>query len=254
MSKRKQKRKQARSVEVRLRFLGAHIEGFRSWLRRNGYRSTTIVELVRLFACWTEWLPAAGFALDLDNILIGFDASAPAFKGDRTKRAPRRPRCSFAIFGNKGRCCRLRSRHQRRRHGRYSEHSGPGCKASAASPRPRWIPTRPRLSTFSSCLATIQKPLRLTRCGLSFLSAPDRIAAAGPRRSQPRRARFFDTWSRPDNAPPDETMLFHASPTGSWHRFRDLLLPRISNESLPHARVKAAYAIGRSFCCSPALA
>jgi hypothetical protein len=58
MSKRKQKRKQARSVEVRLRFLGAHIEGFRSWLRRNGYRSTTIVELVRLFACWTEWLPA----------------------------------------------------------------------------------------------------------------------------------------------------------------------------------------------------
>ena len=89
MSKRKQKRKQARSVEVRLRFLGAHIEGFRSWLRRNGYRSTTIVELVRLFACWTEWLPAAGFALDLDNILIGFDASAPAFKGDRTRRAPR---------------------------------------------------------------------------------------------------------------------------------------------------------------------
>ena len=87
MSKRKQKRKQAQSVEGRLHFLGAHIDGFRSWLRRNGYRPTTIVELVRLLACWAEWLRGAGFSLD--NILAGFDASAPAFKGGRTTRAPR---------------------------------------------------------------------------------------------------------------------------------------------------------------------
>lgn len=87
MSKRKQKRKQAKSVEVRLRFLGAHIEGFRRWLRRNGYRSTTIVEVVRLLACWAEWLQAAGFALD--NILAAFNASAPVFKGRKTTRAPR---------------------------------------------------------------------------------------------------------------------------------------------------------------------
>ena len=33
MSKRKQKRKQGKSVEERLRFLGAHVDGFRSWLR-----------------------------------------------------------------------------------------------------------------------------------------------------------------------------------------------------------------------------
>lgn len=50
MSKRKQKRKQGRSVEGRLRFLGGHVDGFRSWLRRNGYRPTTIVEVVRLLA------------------------------------------------------------------------------------------------------------------------------------------------------------------------------------------------------------
>ena len=87
MSKRKQKRKQGKSVEGRLRLLGAHVDGFRSWLGRNGYRPTTIVELVRLLACWAEWLQAAGFALD--NILAGFDASAPAFKGGRTTRAPR---------------------------------------------------------------------------------------------------------------------------------------------------------------------
>lgn len=89
MSKRKQKRKQGKSVEGRLHFLGAHVDGFSSWLQRNGYRPTTIVELVRLLACWTEWLPAAGFALDLNNILAGFDASAPAVKGGKTMRAPR---------------------------------------------------------------------------------------------------------------------------------------------------------------------
>lgn len=49
MSKRKQKRKQGKSVEGRLRFLGAHIDGFRSWLRHNGYRPTTMVELVRRY-------------------------------------------------------------------------------------------------------------------------------------------------------------------------------------------------------------
>ena len=38
MSKRKQNRKQGKSVEERLRVLGAHVEGFRSWLRHNGYR------------------------------------------------------------------------------------------------------------------------------------------------------------------------------------------------------------------------
>ena len=87
MSTRKQKRKQGKSVEGRLRFLGTHVDGFRSWLRHNGYRPTTIVELVRLLACWAEWLQAAGFALD--NILAGFNASAPAFKGGKTTMAPR---------------------------------------------------------------------------------------------------------------------------------------------------------------------
>jgi integrase/recombinase XerD len=87
MSKRKQKRKQGKSVEGRLRLLGAHVDGFRSWLRYRGYRPTTIVEVVRLLACWTEWLQAAGFTLD--NILAGFDASAPALKGGRTTTAPR---------------------------------------------------------------------------------------------------------------------------------------------------------------------
>jgi len=87
MSKRKHKRKQGKSVEGRLRFLGAHVDGFRSWLRHNGYRPPTIVEVVRLLACWAEWVQAAGFTLE--NILAGFAASAAAFEGDKTTRAPR---------------------------------------------------------------------------------------------------------------------------------------------------------------------
>jgi site-specific recombinase XerD len=58
-----------------------------SWLRRNGYRPTTIVEVVRLLACWAEWLEASGFSLD--NIVAGFDASAAVFNGNKTIRAPR---------------------------------------------------------------------------------------------------------------------------------------------------------------------
>jgi hypothetical protein len=87
MSKRKQKRKQGKSVEGRLRFLSAHLGGFRIWLQRGGYRPTTILEVVRLLACWADWLQAAGF--NLDNIIAGFDASAAAFTGGKTIRAPR---------------------------------------------------------------------------------------------------------------------------------------------------------------------
>jgi site-specific recombinase XerD len=45
------------------------------------------VELVRLLACWAEWLQAAGFTVN--NILAAFDASAATFKGSKTARAPR---------------------------------------------------------------------------------------------------------------------------------------------------------------------
>jgi hypothetical protein len=73
-------------VEGRLRILSPHIDGFRSWLQRNGYQPTTIVEVVRLLACWADWLQASGFTLD--NIIAGFDASAALFKGSKTIRAP----------------------------------------------------------------------------------------------------------------------------------------------------------------------
>jgi hypothetical protein len=87
MSKRKQKRKQGKSVEGRLCVLSLHIDGFRSWLQRTGYQPTTMVEVVRLLACWADWLQSSGFTLD--NIVAGFDASAAVFKGSKTIRGPR---------------------------------------------------------------------------------------------------------------------------------------------------------------------
>ena len=86
MSKQKQKRKPCKSVDGRLRFLAAHTDGFRSWLHANGYRPTTIVEMMRLLACWADWVQAAGFTLD--TILAGFAASAAVFKGRKTAKAP----------------------------------------------------------------------------------------------------------------------------------------------------------------------
>ena len=86
MSKRRHKRKQGKSVEGRLRVFSPHVDGFRSWLQRNGYRPSTIVEVVRLLACWAEWLQAAGF--NLHNIAAGVEASTAIFKGSKTVRAP----------------------------------------------------------------------------------------------------------------------------------------------------------------------
>ena len=79
-------RKKQKSVADRLRIFAPQIDGFRTWLHNNGYRSVTCVELVRLLACWADWIRAAGFTLD--TVLAGLDASAAVFKGSRANRAP----------------------------------------------------------------------------------------------------------------------------------------------------------------------
>jgi len=79
--------KKSQSVDDRLRWLATHVDGFKIWLRKKGYREVTITEVVRLLACWAAWVRTAGF--DLDTIGAGFDASAAVFKGGRTARAPR---------------------------------------------------------------------------------------------------------------------------------------------------------------------
>lgn len=79
-------RKHPQSVNDRLRPIATHVEGFRRWLGDRGYRPATIVEVMRLLACWVAWLQAAGFCLD--DIAGGFDASKVVFGGGKTARAP----------------------------------------------------------------------------------------------------------------------------------------------------------------------
>ncbi|EKM98242.1 MULTISPECIES: tyrosine-type recombinase/integrase [unclassified Acidocella] len=73
-------------VADRLRWLAPHVDGFRPWLARRGYRAVTIVEIVRLLSIWAEWANAAGF--DLTSLEAGLGASATVFRGCRTARAP----------------------------------------------------------------------------------------------------------------------------------------------------------------------
>jgi integrase/recombinase XerD len=81
----KQKRRHWNSVESRLHFARPYVDGFENWLQDHGYTPSTIEERVRLLAGWTDWMHAAGFALD--NILDGLAASAAVFKGKKSIRA-----------------------------------------------------------------------------------------------------------------------------------------------------------------------
>jgi len=69
---RKQKRRHWNSVESRLHFAKPYVYGFENWLQDHGYTPSTIEEKVRLLAGWTDWMHAAGFALD--NVLDGLTA------------------------------------------------------------------------------------------------------------------------------------------------------------------------------------
>ena len=73
-------------VADRLRWLEPHVDGFRPWLERRGYRAVTIIEIVRLLSIWAKWADAARF--DLTSIEAGLAASAVVFRGGRTARAP----------------------------------------------------------------------------------------------------------------------------------------------------------------------
>lgn len=92
----KEKHKHWRSVEGRLRIVAPHIPAFKAWLGAKGYSPATIAEEVRLLACWIEWARGAGFGLG--TLAEAFDASAYAFKGGRTKRAPRGAAAIFVRY------------------------------------------------------------------------------------------------------------------------------------------------------------
>ena len=80
----RQNRGMRKRVKGRLHMAAPYIDDFKSWLRNSGYKATTIEELVRLLAYWTDWAHAAGFTVNM--ALAAFDASRVAFKGSRTGR------------------------------------------------------------------------------------------------------------------------------------------------------------------------
>lgn len=89
-------RKKPQSVDDRLRWLAPHVDGFKTWLSDKGYRAATIVEIVRLLACWAEWTHNAG--IDFDSIEFGFTASAAVFRGGKTARAPQGAAALFMAY------------------------------------------------------------------------------------------------------------------------------------------------------------
>lgn len=82
----KHKRKKPQNVADRLRWLAPHLEDFKACLGQKGYSAATITELIRLLACWAEWVRNAGF--DISSVETGFVASAEIFRGGKTARAP----------------------------------------------------------------------------------------------------------------------------------------------------------------------
>jgi integrase/recombinase XerD len=67
---------------------GDHVDDFADWLHHHGYRPSTIDEMLRLLAGWTDWMSARGFTAN--NLIAGFDAYEAALK---TKQRLRNHRC-----------------------------------------------------------------------------------------------------------------------------------------------------------------
>jgi site-specific recombinase XerD len=70
-----------------------HVDDFNAWLRHRRYTERTIIERVRLLACWTHWSRGAGYAFD--TVRAAHAASSalmdagyrPRFRGDVNKDA-----------------------------------------------------------------------------------------------------------------------------------------------------------------------
>jgi hypothetical protein len=82
----KHKRRRAQLVADRLQRPAPSDEAFKTWLAKQAYSSTTIVELMRLLSCWSEQARSSAYDLSTTNAVLV--ASAQIFRGTRTARAP----------------------------------------------------------------------------------------------------------------------------------------------------------------------
>ena len=102
-------------VEDRLRMglAAGHVEEFAGWLRRQRYSEKTIIERIRLLACWTHWAREAGYAFD--TIRAAHAASSaliaaghrPRFRGDVNKDAVETGKLFNAYLEDQGRLPRV---------------------------------------------------------------------------------------------------------------------------------------------------
>jgi site-specific recombinase XerD len=88
--------KQWRSVAARLRWLAPHPNGFKIWLQQRGYAPATVTELIRLLACWAEWIHSRGY--DLGTAPAGLAHSGAVFRGSKTARAPQGAGALFLAY------------------------------------------------------------------------------------------------------------------------------------------------------------
>ena len=86
ISVKKRKYRHRRSVDVRINWLQPHVDGFKEWLSQRNYSPSTIVEVVRLLALWSDWVRAAGYGVD--TLTAGLSSSASVFHGNKAARAP----------------------------------------------------------------------------------------------------------------------------------------------------------------------
>jgi len=66
-----------------------HIDAFADWLHLHGYRPTSINNLLRSLAAWTDWMLAAGFTAQA--LVPGFEACKVAMQAEQRVRYRRGP-------------------------------------------------------------------------------------------------------------------------------------------------------------------
>ena len=193
--------------------------------------------MMRLLACWADWVQAAGFTLD--TILAGFAASAAVFKGSKTAKAPLGAGGLFIRYLQKQGTLPPPSRRP------SPTETWPILGAFRAWMRSQRGVADSTLDTYQTTLVDLLKalgddPKAFTAHAMrAFVLERAKPHSRGRAKSIAMRpARSSDSWSRPGNAPWDGTTPFHDLLTGSWHRSQDSSLPTISSVPLALARGK----------------
>lgn len=85
-----------------------HVDDFTAWLRQRRYTDKTIVERIRLLACWTHWAREKGYAFDTvrgahaASFALIDEGYRPRFRGDLNKDAVETSKLFIAHLEDRG--------------------------------------------------------------------------------------------------------------------------------------------------------